>query len=204
MPLFSEKSLVEDYLVQKLEEKGWRFVQADEIERESFEEPLLVPVLVRALEHLNSSIGVGESEIRQVLNELRFRTSGPEHSKQLLNFLKYGVPVKFERDRVVRYVKLFDYDNISGNEFVVSRQVVHRHGEIEIRNDIILYVNGIPVVNVECKNPASLTENWFNAYRQIKEYERSVPELYKYVQIGVAAEVVAKYFVIAPWQEDVR
>ncbi|MEM4140535.1 MAG: HsdR family type I site-specific deoxyribonuclease, partial [Nitrososphaeria archaeon] len=204
MPLFSEKSLVEDYIAQKLEKKGWRFVQADELERESFEEPLLVPVLVRALKRLNSSIGVGESEIRQVLNELRFRASGPEHSKQLLNFLKYGVPVKFERDRVVRYVKLFDYDNISGNEFVVSRQVVHRRGEIEIRNDIILYVNGVPVVNVECKNPASLTENWFTAYRQIKEYERSVPELYKYVQIGVAAEAVAKYFTIAPWQEDVR
>jgi len=41
MPLFNEKSLVEDYFVEKLQEKGWKFVSADDLERENLEEPLL-------------------------------------------------------------------------------------------------------------------------------------------------------------------
>jgi type I restriction enzyme R subunit len=193
---------VEDYFVEKLHEKGWKFVSADELERENLEEPLLTAVLIRALKRLNVSIGVSDEEIKQVLNELKLRTSGSEDSKKILNYFKDGVPIKFEKERVVKYVKLFDYENNANNDFVISHQVVHQAGDKQIRHDIILYVNGIPLVNIECKNPASLTENWYSAYRQIKEYEKAVPEPFKYIQIGVAAEQIARYFPTAPWQEE--
>jgi type I restriction enzyme, R subunit len=202
MPSFSEKSLVEDYFVQKLQEKGWKFISADNLERESLEEPLLTPALIRALKRTNADIGIGDEEIKHVLNELKLRTSGSEDSKKILNYFKDGIPVKFEKERVVKYVKLFDYEHKTDNDFVISRQVVHQAGDKQIRHDIILYVNGIPLVNIECKNPASLTENWFSAYRQVKEYERAVPEPYKHIQIGVAAEQTARYFPTAPWQEE--
>ena len=158
---------------------------------------------------MNASIGVGDEETKQVLNELKLRTSGSEDSKKILSYFKDGVPVKFEKERVVKYVKLFNYENNENdseknenNDFVISSQVVHQAGDKQIRHDIILYVNGIPLVNIECKNPASLTENWYSAYRQIKEYEKAVPEPYKYIQIGVAAEQTARYFATAPWQEE--
>ena len=48
------------------------------------------------------------------------------------------------------------------------------------------------------------SENWFDAYRQIKDYEKTVPELYKYVQIGIAVEQTAIYFPIVPWQEEIN
>jgi len=205
MPLFSEKSLVEDYFVQKLQDQGWKFIPSDNLERESLEEPLLTPMLIRALKRLNANIGIGDEEIKQVLNELKLKTSGAEHCKQILNHLKYGIPIKFEKERVVKYVKLFDYDNTANNDFTVSRQVIHQSGDKQIRNDIILYINGIPVVNIECKNPTSLTENWFTAYKQIIDYWKTVPEPYKYIQIGIAAEQTARYFPTAPWQqEDVK
>ncbi|HEC86495.1 MAG TPA: hypothetical protein ENI49_01295, partial [Thermoplasmatales archaeon] len=200
---FSEKSLVEDYIVKKLQEKGWKLIPADELERESLEEPLLIPNLVRALKRINEEKGIGDEEIRHVLNELKFKGSGIEGAKQILNFYKFGVPVKFEKERVVKYVELFDYGNIENNEFIITRQVSY-DGRERIRTDIMLYVNGISLVNIECKNPASLAESWFNAYRQIKDYEGTVPELYKYVQIGVACEAKAMYFPIVPWQEDVK
>jgi type I restriction enzyme R subunit len=205
MPLFSEKSLVEDYFIQKLKEKGWKFVPADNLERESLEEPLLTPLLIRALKRLNANIGIGDEEIKQVLNELKLKTIGAEHCKQILNCLKYGIPIKFEKERVVKYVKLFDYDNIQNNYFIVSRQVIHQSGDKQIRNDIILYINGIPVVNIECKNPTSLTENWYTAYKQVMDYWKTISEPYKYIQIGIAAEQTALYFPTAPWQqEDVK
>ena len=58
----------------------------------------------------------------------------------------------------------------------------------------MLFINGIPLVNIELKNPVGMSETWADAYRQIKDYEKTVPELYKYVQMGVAAEDFARYF----------
>src|SRR3990170_3663993 len=202
MPIFSEKSLVEDYFIQKLQEKGWKYVPADNLERENLEEPLLTPTLIRALKRSNANIGIGDEEIKQVLNELKLKSSGSEGSKQILNYLRYGVPIKFEKERVVKYVKLLDYENIENNDLIISRQVIHQSGDKQIRNDIVLYINGIPITNIECKNPTSLTENWYTAYKQIQEYETTVPEPYKYIQIGIAAEQTAKYFPTAPWQQE--
>ena len=204
MPKFDEKSLVEDYFDKALQARGWKSVSADNLERESLEEPLLTANLIRALKKLNADLAIGDEEIKQALNQLKLKISGVEGAKQILNYFKQGIPVKFEKERVVHYVRLFDYDEdkVLNNEFIISRQVIHQTGKNQIRNDIILYVNGIPLVNIECKNPASLTETWYNAYLQIRDYANTTPELYKYVQIGVAAEQTARYFAIAPWQQE--
>ena len=93
MPTFSEKSTVEDYFIQQLQSRGWRFVSADELERESFEEPLLVANLVRALKKLNADLEITDEEIKKVLNELRLKPSGQEGIKSILNFFKHGVPI---------------------------------------------------------------------------------------------------------------
>jgi len=203
MPKFTEKSLVEDYIIEKLIEKGWRFIPANELERESFGEPLLLNNLVRAINKLNADKGIGDEELKHVLNELKLKGSGNEGLKQILNYLKFGVPIKFEKERVLKYVSLFDFEDLENNEFIVSRQVIY-HGRDDIRTDIMLYINGIPIVEIECKNPASFSENWFDAYKQIKDYEKIVPELYKYVQIGIAAEQTAMYFPIVPRQEEIK
>ncbi len=201
--VFTEKKLIEDYFIKKVEEKGWRFVPADDLERDSYEEVLLIPNLVRALQRINKKSELGNEEINKVINELKLTGTGVEGAKKILNFYKFGVPVKFEKEKVVKYVQLFDFQEIENNEFIVTRQVYYQ-GRDRIRTDIVLYVNGIPVVDIECKNPTSISESWFNAYKQIKDYERTVPELYKYIQIGIAAESQARYFAIVPWQEEVK
>lgn len=132
MPLFSEKSLVEDYFSQRLQGKGWKNVPADNLERESLEEPLPTANLIRALKRLNADLAIGEEEVKQVLNELKLKSSGVEGAKQILNYFKQGIPIKFEKERVVHYVKLFDYDKIENNEFILSRQVIHQFGDKEI------------------------------------------------------------------------
>jgi len=201
MKAFNESNLCEDYIIKKLEEKGWRFVPADTLERDSYEEPLLIPNLVRALERINKESSIGGEEINKALNELKLTSTGIEGAKRILNFYKFGIPVKFEKEKVVKYIRLFDFRDLENNEFIVSRQVYY-YGRETIRTDIILYVNGIPLVNIECKNPLSISESWYTAYRQIKDYEGLVPELYKYVQIGVGAESIARYFPIVPWQDE--
>ncbi len=198
-----EKKICEDYIIKRLEGKGWKFVPADSLERETYDEPLLIPPLIRAIERINRDLDISDEEIGKVLNELKLAGAGIEGAKRILNFFKFGVPVKFEKEKVVKYVQLFDYKKAAkNNDFIATRQVYY-YGKESIRPDIILYVNGIPLVNIECKSPVSMSESWHTAFRQIKDYERLVPELYKYTQIGVAAETVARYFPIVSWQDEV-
>jgi type I restriction enzyme R subunit len=201
--VFREVHLVEDYIVQRLEEKGWRFIPGDDLEKDSYEEPLLIPNLVRAFNKINRESGIGNEEINKVVNELKLAGTGVEGAKRILNFYKFGVPVKFEKEKVVKYVQLFDFGEIENSEFIITRQVYYQ-GKDRIRTDIILHVNGIPLVDIECKNPTNISESWFNAYKEIKDYERTVPELYKYIQVRIAAESQARYFPIVPWQEEVK
>lgn len=197
-----EQKLVEDYFVEELQKRGWHFVKAESLERASLRDPLLLNNLKKAILKLNADLGLGEDEMKTVLDQLTLAASGQEGSKKVLHFLKYGVPVKFEKERVIKNVKLIDFDTVQNNELTVSRQVIF-YGSEETRLDTVLFVNGIPLVDIEYKNPASKDENWHKAYKQIKEYERVVPELYKYMQVGIAVGAVAKYFPIVPWLEDV-
>ena len=61
MKKFSESLIVENYIIQKLAEKGWTFVPADELERDNYEEPLLFPNLIRALERISQMTTRGGS-----------------------------------------------------------------------------------------------------------------------------------------------
>ena len=197
-----EKKLVEDYVSQKLQEIGWQFVLPQELNRESIREPLLIDNLEAAILRINQDKGVGEEELKRVVDELKLLTSEQEGNKKFLHYLKYGVGIKFERERVVKFVNLFDFENIENNEFIFSRQV-HFRGRELIIPDIVLYVNGIPLVEIECKSPVDLKADWEQGFYQIKDYEKLAPELYKYLQIGIAFADKVRYFPIIPWQEDV-
>ncbi|MEN4005967.1 MAG: hypothetical protein PQ964_01180 [Methanobacteriaceae archaeon] len=87
---FNEKML-EDYFIKKFEEDGWKFVQAQDLDRETLEEPLLIKNFTRILRCINHDLD--DDEIRQVLNKLKLQGSGIEGQKKILHALKYGVTV---------------------------------------------------------------------------------------------------------------
>jgi len=198
--VFTEETTVEDYIVDKLRENGWEFREADELERESYSEPLLVLDLVRAIKRINP-FDLTESDINQAVLELRHRSAGIQGNKEILRFLKYGVSLKLEKTRDVERIMFIDYKNLENNEFIVSRQVRFEGPSRSRRADIVLYVNGIPLVLIECKNPTDPTVSWREACKQIKEYERDIPELFKYVQFSIAAEMETRYFPNISWDE---
>lgn len=202
MSVFDEKML-EDYVVKKFQENGWKFVPAKKLDRDSFSEPLLERDLIRAVKRINCEKDLEDVEIIRAVKELKFRPSDPEGLKQVLHFLKNGVTISSKRGRGINTLKFFDFGDMDNNEYIVTRQAYY-HGREEIRTDVMLYVNGIPLVDIELKNPSSFSETWRDAYQQIKGYEKTVPELYKYVQIGVAAEQNAIYFPIVPQLDEVK
>lgn len=199
---FNERTTVENYLLEKLTERGWTYVRGAELEREDNTEPLLVANLEKAVRRLNGDADLEQEEIEEVVNKLKLRSSGYESLREILRFLKDGVPLKRRGDNSLRYVKLIDYRNRGSNEFIVSNQVFFEGGKENIIPDIVLYVNGIPLVIIECKNPVDPSVDWYNAYRDIKDYEKLFPELFKYCQFGIAAEQTARYFPIVPWMDE--
>jgi|Deesub1362B_J571_1020462.scaffolds.fasta_scaffold00997_8 type I restriction enzyme R subunit len=193
MPTFTEKSAVEDYIIEKLVEEGWRFVPAQALERESLAEPLLERSLASALRRINGE-KLTEGDINRILVELKSLPASIHGTRQFLRFFRRGVGIKLEKSRELMLARLVDLEDIAKNEFVVSRQVSFEGAAERIRADLVLYVNGMPLVLIECKNPADASVSWRDAYRQVKEYESTVPELFKYVQFSIAAEQEARYF----------
>ncbi|MEM5784167.1 MAG: HsdR family type I site-specific deoxyribonuclease [Candidatus Aenigmatarchaeota archaeon] len=199
----TEKTLVENYLIQKLQEKGWSYKKSEELNRETYEEPLLVNNLTEAIKRINKYINLSERDINKVIDELKGKIPGSETAKKILNFLKDGVPIKLEKTKELKYINLIDYENFQNNEFIVSSQVKFS-GRVLIITDIVLFINGIPLALFECKDPTNPSVSWEDAYRQIKSYEKDCEELFKYVQIGVAAEEKVRYFPIVPWLDEVK
>jgi len=176
--VFNEKKAVEDFIVERLQERGWQFKKVDELERESYQEPLLKKNLVRAIKRINSNLELVEEDIKKVLNNLEYKSPGVEGIKQILWTFKEGLHIKLEKEKTLRHVKLFDDENGNKNEFIVTRQITYKSATEEIIPDIVLYVNGIPLVVIECKNPADPKVSWYDGYKQIKRYEKKVPELF--------------------------
>lgn len=209
MPLFTEKSTVEDYIIDKLKAAGWQHIPGDDLDRDDISEPLLPRSLTSAIRRMNADLDLTDLDVSQVVNELRSRPASFEGSRQILRFLRQGVPIRLERTKELRYIRLLDFDPLdpektaSSNEFILSDQVPFRGPKERIRADIVLYVNGIPLVLIECKNPTDPSLSWEHAYRQVKDYEELVPELFKYVQFSIAAALTARYFPNVLGEKDV-
>jgi type I restriction enzyme R subunit len=198
-----EKKLVEDWVIERLKDRGWNYIESEKLNRLSFDEPLLVEDLKRKILEINKDTELTEEDLNAVINKLRYPSTDQNGHKEILKYLKYGVPIRTEKERIVKYIQLFDYKNFKNNDFVVTNQFKFV-GRENIRLDILLIINGIPLVNIECKNPYTDKKDYFDAYKQIKRYEKTAPELYKYIQIGVGFAELVKYFPIVPWLDDVR
>lgn len=199
-----EKQLVEDYLVKALPDKEWTFINAKELKRASTKEAILEDNFKSCLRNINQKIKIGDEEIDKVIQEIKLLPNSSEGVRKFLRYLKYGIGVRFEKEKVIKFVNLIDYKNPSKNEFIITRQITYRSAKEEIVPDIILYINGLPIVIIECKNPASLAVDWQEGYKDVVNYWHKVPEPFKYMQIGISAGAGVRYFPIVPQAEEAR
>lgn len=202
MSLNLEKKLVEDHVIEKLKGLGWKYIEVEKLNRLDLAEPLLIEDLRRKILEINKDIELTEEDVKSVILKLQSASTDQNGHKEILRFLKYGVPIKTEKERLIKYIQIFAYKNPENNDFIFTNQF-NFYGRENIRLDLILFINGIPLVNIECKNPYTLKTNYRDAYKQIKRYERVAPELYKYIQVGVGFAEVVKYFPIVPWLDDI-
>ena len=76
-------------------------------------------------------------------------------------------------------IRLIDFDDVEHNQYVVTTQFTYRAGATEKRADLVLLVNGIPLVVIEAKTPVRSSQSWVDGALQVHDdYEHNVPELF--------------------------
>jgi len=195
--VFTEKGTVEDFVIKELEKLGWNYVDPVEMgarRRDDFEEPLIVGDLKETLRRINKA-ELTEADLEFIIVTLRTIPANIDGIRRFLDVLRNGLLVPLQKEKKERVIKLIDFENLENNEFVVANQYRVEGIKGNIRADIVLIVNGIPLALIEAKNPTTERVDWTDAYEQIKRYEEQVPELFKYVQFSIATDGIdTKYF----------
>lgn len=196
--VFTEKGTVEDYILQELEGKlGWAYVNQAETEArrgEDFGEPLVVGDVRQALRKIND-VELSDADLDFILVTLKTIPATIDGIRRSIDFLRNGLVVPVEKENKEKVIRLIDFDDLDANEFVVTNQYKVQGVRGNIRADIVLLVNGIPLALIEAKNPAKEQADWLEAYKQIKRYEDQAPDLFKYVQFSIATDgIKTRYF----------
>ena len=194
--MYDERSL-ERNIIRELEKLGWRYVSPDDADRmrPDLDCPFLESVLRDAIRRINRDVELSDSDIDHVLLVLRTISSDVEGVARFLYYLKNGIVVPVGERGERRTIRIFDFDDVENNVFIVTNQFRFRGLRGSVRFDIVLFVNGVPLVVIECKSPVREEVSWVDAYKDIKNYEWKAPEFFRFVQFSIVTDgAKTKYF----------
>jgi len=183
------ENTIETFTIELLEKLGYAYIYAPDIapdsenpERESFEQVLLVQRLQNAVRKINPSIPTAAQD--EAIKEIQ-RIASPEllaNNETFHRLLTEGIPVskRVNGDDRGDRVWLIDFKNPHNNEFVVANQFTIIENGNNKRPDVILFVNGIPLVVIELKNAADENTTINSAFKQVETYKAIIPSLFTY------------------------
>lgn len=193
--------MTEDQLEQEaldwLKEVGYSHLYGPDVapdgdspQRIDYRQVLLTERLREAIYRLNPAIPLTarEDALRKVLN---LDTPVLLSANRIFhNLLVNGVPVEYQKDGETRgdFVKLIDFADASTNEWLAINQMRIEGPKQPRRPDIVLFVNGLPLVLLELKNPADENADIWKAYDQIETYKEQIPDIFEYNEILVISD----------------
>ena len=185
------ESQLEQAFIELLEESGWDYTPAAELGRADTRQVLLQDDLHAFLRRRYADLNLTPSEIARITAQLAHIPATPLYagSKQVFRLLTEGLTL--QRDNAAlpaAHLYLLDFDGVQNNTFRAINQfnVVGSHKRIP---DVLLFVNGIPVVMAELKSTIDEQVSVFDAWQQIhSRYRRDVPELLKYTLLSVISD----------------
>mgnify|MGYP000605981920 FL=1 len=202
MSMFNEEVL-ERITLDILYELGYECINGYEMERADYSRVILENDLKNAIHKINSN--VTDEQSTEVLRQIK----NLEHNNTILNnkqFTKYlleGVSVPINENGETRYktIKIVDFDNISNNTFkAINQYTIIEHSEK--RPDIIIFVNGLPLVVVELKSTVREDVKLIDGYNQLKGYQEvHIPTLFYYNQFMIVSDGVQARAgtITSPW-----
>ena len=183
------ESAIEEFTIELLEKQGYQYIYAPDIapdsetpERESFEDVLLMDRLQTAVDRINPDIPADAraDAIKQIK-----RLSSPEliaNNETFHRMLTEGITVNYQKDGNKRgdLVWLIDFKHPDDNDFVVANQFTVIENGVNKRPDVILFINGLPLVVIELKNPADENATVKSAFKQLQTYKQAISGLFTY------------------------
>lgn len=206
---FNEQYTVEHYVIKFIREKlGYEYISADEFSKlRSFETEYIISAhLLEAVKRINSvSDEVAQSVVREVKKL--------DTNEAFLNAMRDGVNLKDPETGMFRDFKIVDFEVSENNRFVVTNQFYFEGVTENIRPDILVFLNGLPISDIEAKSPtASSSVSYENAIDQINRYEKVAPKLFLPNCFSIATDGLKtvygathspkQYFLT--WKEDPR
>lgn len=180
-----EKSVIE--LFQNL---GYSHIYAPELDRD-YSIPFLEDDLKSCLEKINKDLP--HAAIAEAVSKLRDFESGSlvQRNEVFTNYLQNGITVKYLENGEERtnIVYLIDYNNADNNYFCVLNQFTFTENGNTRRPDIVVFVNGLPLVVIELKSPSKDEVGAENAYNQIRNYLHDIPSLFIYNAFVVISDL---------------
>ena len=191
------ESKIESFAIELLENLGYECLYGPSIdpdsehpERQSYADVILKERLRHAVYTLNPSIP--EAAKDQAIRDVTHITS-PELINNNEIFHRYftdGVDVEYQKDGITRGDKvwLVDFRNPENNEFLVVNQFTVIENNINKRPDIVLFINGLPLVVIELKNPTDENATVKDAFNQLQTYRVMIPSLFTYNALLVISD----------------
>ncbi len=179
---------------------GWFYVEAALMPRQIHE--VLVEVWIRdALIRLNPEIAAEPDRVDEVIYRLRsivlsVRSDGlVRANEEMTAWMRGERSMPFGQNNEHVPVRLIDLDDLSQNQYIVTQQFTYRAGATERRADLVLLVNGLPLVLIEAKTPVKKCISWVDGAAQVHDdYEKFVPELFVCNVFSVATEGKAYHY----------
>ena len=173
---------------------GWHCLAPQDLPRQPND--VFIETFVRdALIRLNPDIATNPDRAEEVLYRLRaivlaVRSDGIiSANEQFTEWLRGNKTMPFGDNYDHVPVRLIDFDNLDNNQYIVTCQYTYRAGATEKRPDLVLLVNGFPLVIIEAKTPVRQAVSWVDGAIQIHDdYEKTIPELFACNVFSVASE----------------
>ncbi len=179
----------ENAIIQLFEEMGYTHVYAPNLDRD-YKVPLYMDELTASLYRLNPSLP--DDAISDAMYKLTNYENGELVQKNavFMDYLQNGVEVRYHEKGEERSALcyLIDYQNTDNNSFVVANQWTFVENE-EKRPDVLLFVNGLPVVLMELKSPSREETDASEAYTQMRNYMHAIPSMFIYNAICVMSDL---------------
>ena len=173
---------------------GWHFLASQNLARQPHE-VLVEDHLREALIRLNPMIGAQPDRADDVLHKLRAIVMGVRSdglvkaNEEFAAWLTGERSMPFGENGEHVTIRLIDFADLEQNQYVVTPQFTFRAGATEKRADLVLLVNGIPLVVIEAKTPVRASQSWLDGALQVHDdYERNVPELFVANVLSIATE----------------
>lgn len=189
MPNFFMEANFENSIIDLFQNNlGYDYLYGPNIERD-FYNPLYEEVLLDSLHRLNN--GAPDDAIQDALFKIKNFENGELVQKNavFMDYLQNGIPVRYfaNGEEHSSIVYLVDYKNPRNNSFIIANQWTFIENSNK-RPDIILFLNGLPVVLIELKSPSREETDVSEAYRQLRNYMQEIPSMFIYNAICVMSD----------------